>query len=103
MSYHEERFKERASQFISHEKADSLVRNFKEIAIGNFFSSTPTNGFTAEEFDEYMQANCDDWSLEGFSAVEAYEGETVGTMQNKMDDFYTVQLKAVASFVEAMG
>jgi len=100
MSYHEERFKERVSQFISHERADALIKGFKEVSIGNFFSSTPTNDFTAEEFDHFMQANSDDWSLEGFSMVDAYESENVGTMQNKMDDFYTVQLKAVVAFIE---
>lgn len=103
MSYFEEQFKERVVQFVPHEKADTLIRTLKEIAIGNFFSSTPTDDFTAEEFDQFMRANCDDWSLDGFGMVEAYENETVGTMQNKMDDFYTAQLKAVVAFIEVMG
>lgn len=100
MSYHEEQFKERASQFISHEKADALIKSFKEIAIGNFFFSSPTDDFTAEEFDQYMQADGDEWSVDGFNTIEAYDGELVGVMQNKMNDFYTVQLKAVAAFIE---
>jgi hypothetical protein len=100
MSHQEELFKERVVQFISHEEADILICECKERSIGNFFSSTPSDDFTAEEFDQFMQANGDDWSLEGFSFVDAYEGEMVGTMQNKMDDFYTVQLKAVVAFIE---
>lgn len=100
MSYFEDQFKERVAQFITHERADALIRQYKEVAIGNFFSSTPTNGFTAEEFDQYMQADCNEWSVDGFDAVEVYADEPVGVMQNKMDDFYTVQLKAVVAFIE---
>lgn len=100
MSYLEERFKEHATQFISPQKADELIVTFKERAIGRFLGSTPSNDFSADEFDQYMQADSLGWSVDGFSLVEAFEMWGVGAIQNAMQSHFDAQLKAGLSLLE---
>ncbi|HEY9017723.1 hypothetical protein [Thiomicrospira sp.] len=100
MSYLEDRFMSAATQFVSSEKANRLMAIFKERAIGHFFSCTPTNDFTAEEFDVFMASDRNKLSIDGYRFVEAYENEIVATMQEKMLAHYDVQMKAALSLLE---